>query len=107
MMRAMVLFAMIVGSCCSWAQDYPRLELSAGYSYGSVDTQGYGNQRDAQGWSGSVAANLKKWVGVEGEVSSRFNSLSFDYKGNSLTVNSRYYTFLFGPRFAYRTGKVT
>jgi hypothetical protein len=106
-MKTLALFAIIVASGRAWAQDYPRLELSAGYSYGSVDTQGYGNQRDAQGWSGSVAANLKKWVGAEAEVSSRFNALSFDYQGNSLTVNSRYYTFLFGPRFAYRTGKVT
>jgi hypothetical protein len=33
--------------------------------------------------------------------------LTFDYQGTSLTVNSRYYTFLAGPRFAYRKGKVT
>src|SRR5512147_2585525 len=106
-MKSLALFAMIVASCCSWAQDYPRLELAAGYSYGSVDTQGYGTQRDAQGWSGSLTANLKKWVGVETEVSSRFQTLNFDFQGNSLAVDSRYYTFLAGPRFAHRKGKAT
>jgi hypothetical protein len=81
--------------------------LSAGYSYGSVDTQGYGTQRDAQGWSGSLTANLKKWAGVEAEVSSRFQTFNFNFQGNPLAVDSRYYTFLVGPRFAHRKGKVT
>src|SRR3954470_1766427 len=106
-MRALALFATIVVSCCSWAQDYPRLELSAGYSYGSVDTQGYGTQRNAQGWSGSLTANVKRWVGVESEVSSRFQTQDFTFQGNSLSVASRDYTFLFGPRFAHRKGKAT
>jgi hypothetical protein len=106
-MKSLALLVIIVTGCCSWAQDYPRLELAAGYSYGSVDTQGYGTQRDAQGWSGSLTANLKRWVGVETEVSSRFQTFSFDYQGNSLALDSRYYTFLAGPRFAHRRGKMT
>ncbi len=97
---------LLLASSTLLAQDYPRLELSAGYSYGTVDTQGYGNN-NAQGWSGSVAANLKRWVGVEGEVSSRFQTFDFNLGNTALQVNSRYYSLLAGPRFAHRTGKVT
>ena len=97
---------LLLASSTLLAQDFPRLELSAGYSYGTVDTQGYGNN-NAQGWSGSLAANLKRWVGVEGEVSSRFQTFDFNLSGTALQVNSRYFSVLGGPRFAHRTGKVT
>jgi hypothetical protein len=107
MMKALTVFMMMLASCCLWAQDYPRFELSAGYSYGSVDTQGYGTQRQAQGWTGSLTTNLKRFVGAELEASGRYNSLNFDFQGNALTANNPYYTFLFGPRFAYRKGKMT
>ena len=97
---------LLLASSMLLAQDYPRVELSAGYSYGTVDTQGYGNN-NAQGWSGSIAANLKRWVGVEAEVSSRFQTFDFNLGNTGLQVNSRYYSVLGGPRFAHRTGKVT
>jgi len=97
---------LLLASSTLLAQDYPRLELSAGYSYGTVDTQGYGSN-NAQGWSGSVAANLKRWIGVEGEVSSRFQTFDFNLSGTALQVNSRYYSVLGGPRFAHRAGKLT
>jgi Outer membrane protein beta-barrel domain len=105
--NALALCTVILASCCVCAQDYPRFELSAGYSYGSVDTQGYSNQRDAQGWSGSLTTNLKKWVGLETEVSGRYNNLTFAYQGNNLSYNSSYYAFLAGPRLAHRRGKAT
>jgi hypothetical protein len=106
-MKSLALLALVLAGCSLWAQDYPRLELSAGYSYGSVDTQGYGTQRSAQGFSGSFAANLRRWVGAEVEASSRFQNFDFSFQGTPLVVQSRYYTFLAGPRFAHRAGKAT
>lgn len=106
-MKILAFSVMLLAGRLASAQDYPRYELSAGYSYGSVDTQGYSNQRDAQGWSGSLTANVKKWVGMETEVSGRYNALRFDFQGSSLTYNSAYYTFLAGPRLAHRKGKAT
>jgi hypothetical protein len=106
-MKILAFSVMMLAGRLAWAQDYPRFELSAGYSYGSVDTQGYSTQRDAQGWSGSLTANVKKWVGMETEVSGRYNALRFDFQGSSLTYNSAYYTFLAGPRLAHRRGKAT
>ncbi len=106
-MKFLAISILLLASGTLLAQDYPRYELSAGYSYGSVDTQGYGTQRSAQGWSGSVAANLRRWVGIEGEISSQFQTFDFALQGNNLQVDSRYYSFLGGPRFAYRTGKAT
>jgi hypothetical protein len=106
--RVLALFAVTLAACCCVsAQDYPRYELSAGYSYGNVNTQGYSTQRDAQGWNGSIVANFKRWVGVETEVSGRYNTMSFAFQGNSLTYNSAYYSFLAGPRLARRRGKAT
>jgi len=107
MLKSLALFVVIVIGSCLWAQDYPRLEFSAGYSYGSIDTQGYGTQRNAQGWSGSLTANLKRWVGVETEISSQFHKFDFDSQGYQVAGQTRYYNFLAGPRFAHRTGKGT
>lgn len=104
-MKILAALGLLFAASYGWAQDYPRFELATGYSYGSVDTQGYGSQRQAQGWSTSFAGNIRRWVGVEAEVSGRYNVLDFDFQGNALTSNSRYYTFLLGPRFAYRKGK--
>jgi len=106
-MKFLAICTLLLASGTLLAQDYPRLELSAGYSYGTVDTQGYGTSNNAQGWSGSIAANMKKWVGLEAEVSSRFQTFDFTLSNTALQVSSRYYSFLGGPRFAYRAGKVT
>jgi hypothetical protein len=104
-MKTFALFMVTLATRCCYAQDYPRFELSAGYSYGSVDTQGYGTQREAQGWNGSFISNLRRFVGVEAEANGSYDALTYDFQNTSLTANSRYYTFLLGPRFAYRKGK--
>ena len=106
-LKRFALCTILLATSYGIAQDYPKLELAAGYSYGSVDTQGYGTQRDAQGWSGSFVANMRRWVGLEAEVSDRRQNLNFGFNGTPLTVNANYYSFVGGPRFAHRFGKVT
>jgi len=70
------------------AQDYPRAEASAGYSYlrGTFDA-------NFNGWNFSVAGNPTRWFGVAGEV------------GGLYISNAQIYTFLAGPRLTSRAGR--
>jgi len=106
-LKPFALCTILLATSFCIAQDYPKLEVAAGYSYGSVDTQGYSSQRGAQGWSGSLIANMRRWAGLEAEVSGERQDLNYTFNGTALTTSANYYSFIAGPRFAHRTGKVT
>ena len=105
-MKRVMLAVLLLGTIAV-AQDFPRYELSTGYSYGSLDNGGSGSRLYGQGWSGSIAANLKRWVGVEADASGQYNSQSLLFQTSGFTLNSGFYSFLAGPKLAYRRGRVT
>lgn len=83
------------------AQESPRSEILAGYSYLRLDDNGIdGLDRDLNGFI--VAANfniIKKSLGIKADVSGHF--------GDALTTilprtDFRQYLFLFGPQFTLR-----
>lgn len=68
------------------AQDTPKAEVFAGYSYIRSDGANF------RGWNASVAGNVNDWFGLVG-----------DFSGNYLPqANAHIYTYTFGPRFSYR-----
>ena len=74
------------------AQDYPKAEVFGGYSYLHVSELGTGF--NFNGASGSIAVNLNHSVGIVGDFGGYHN-------GNS-GVSTSTFTYLFGPKFAYR-----
>ena len=84
---AMILLAAAV----SQAQDTPRAEVSASYSYLRF---GLSNGVNQNGGSISVAGNFNHWLGLAGDVGGYHTSQS------GVTLNT--YTYLVGPRFSYR-----
>jgi hypothetical protein len=83
-------------ACSASAQQTPPVEVSAGYSYLRLGGSGGLNQH---GGSVSVAGNVNNWFGIVGDFGAYHNS-PFGASFNT-------YTFMFGPRFSLRAGKVT
>ena len=96
-------------ACVSAAQDFPRYELSAGYSYGSPDDLSFTsvNRFSPQGWNGSFATNLKRWVALEVDAGGQYINKAVLIGGAPYSLNSGFYSFQAGPRFAYRGERVT
>lgn len=67
------------------AQEHPKVEIGAGYSYlrGDLDA-------NFNGWNFSIAGNPSNWFGVVGEL----GGVYFD--------EVKLHTFLVGPKFSYR-----
>lgn len=87
----MVLGSLIlVGPAC--AQDAPKAELSAGYSFFRAGFSGGVNQ---QGGSVSLAGNINRWLGIVGD----FGVYHASPYGSSLNT----YIFQVGPRFSARS----
>lgn len=70
----------------------PEVEVFAGYSYLRI----YGE--DSNGGNVAVTANVNRWFGVTGDVSSH---VAVDDRGEDVTL------VVGGPRFTYRRGPVT
>ncbi len=96
-MRRLVL-ALIVfaASSLAFAQDVPKVELFAGYSYMNVNPTGLTSSLNTSGWEGAVNYNLNKSFGIVGDVSGHYCC-----SGQSI------HNFMVGPQFSYRTEKYT
>ena len=86
-----VVIAVLLSSTMSFAQDTPKAEVSAGYSFFYV-IKGFTIVNN--GGSGSLAVNLNDWLGLVGD----FGVYRASSNGPDLTSE----TFTFGPRFSYR-----
>jgi hypothetical protein len=106
---AVVGFCAIVLCSALHAQDFPRIEVSGGYSYLSADTNDLSDRQSANGWNTAVVGNINRWVGVEGDVSGHYKSyrISLGSLGSSLGLPSSFgvsvrdHTFAAGPRLNF------
>ncbi len=107
--------AMAVPAVAS-AQAVPRVEVFGAYSYAAVEGYNDGEiDPDAgntpfptfgsHGWTGSVAVNATRWLGVVAEVSGLDTSLTRSITAEEITLTTRERSYLFGPQFTYRSGR--
>ena len=122
-MKNCIAFLTLSLFCCvpASAQDYPRAEVYGGYqllddedlihdiTYGQgLDIDGYDR---LHGFNAAVEYNIRKWMGVVGEVGHGRSSLSLGDDNAGRPIWSAQYrrnqtSFLFGPRFSYRAGRI-
>lgn len=99
---------------------YPRLELSGGYSYGLTDLFNTGNRYRLDGWNGEFGLNVAKWMGFVVEGGGNYGTSKISIltpapfppcggingfcppPGSTFNVNTTLYTVLFGAQFPYR-----
>ena len=91
--------ALVFGTNLAFAQDYPKGDVFGGFSILAIENGG-----DADvGFQASVAVNLNKRVGLVADFGRHTSSetiLGFNVSGS---LNQ----FLFGPRFNWRTPRLT
>ena len=94
-----VLILLILGGAFSArAQDVPKWEVSAGYSYVRANLiTPNGCCFSLNGGAGSLIWNAKDWFGLEGEIGG-YHTGNVQGSGRDLTLIS----FMAGPHFAYR-----
>ncbi len=91
MMRKFVSMIFLLGlvSLAAAAQDFPKAEVFGGYQYTRFD-----GGVNANGWNGAATANFKSWLGVTGDFSGAYDTVS--------GVSLRNYTYTFGPTISMR-----
>jgi opacity protein-like surface antigen len=89
------------------AQEAPKAELSAGYSFANLQLLGT-DRPNAHGWNASVSVNLNRWFGLVTEFGGLYGastSRTFAFIPVVETFDAKAHTFLFGPRFTLRKEK--
>ena len=90
----LVVAAILFGSMAVRAQDAPRADISAGYSY---LRQGFSDGVNSQGGSISGAGYFNHWLGLAGDFGV--------YHVSQSGISGNTYTYLFGPRFSAKRDK--
>ena len=77
---------------------------------GSYSANGRGN---LNGWNLSGEMKVFRWIGVAADVNGSYGSVPIDFVFNPVVVqnhptsiNTNFYTFLFGPRVSVQVGKI-
>jgi hypothetical protein len=89
----------------------PLAEVSAGYTFmrdfEEVSTDRSGTNFPA-GWFTSGGVNVTPWMGLIGEVTGSYKNHFYDFAeaGNRVDNDARLYTFMGGPRFFYKRGRL-
>jgi opacity protein-like surface antigen len=91
-------------SAMAMAQDVPMAEVFGGYSFyrcnvGSASTCNY------DGWNAAVDFNLNKNFGAVVDISGHYGYQN--NKNNYAWFDQKSHNFMFGPRYTFRTEKVT
>ena len=108
-MKKLVLVAVLLlgFSVMALAQDVPKVELFGGYSFMKCDA-GAGNTDvscNLNGWD--ISANFvgNKYLGILVDLSGYYGQATDQSRGFGPDV--KFHSFLFGPKFSIRSGKVT
>jgi len=94
----LAVFLLFLLPALAMAQEHPKAEIFGGYSY--VRTEGGLN---LHGWNGSVAANVNNWFGIVADFSGQYG----EYSEFLTTIDVNLHSFLFGPRFSFRSPSVS
>jgi outer membrane immunogenic protein len=85
------VFLLLAGPLAACAQGQSPVEISASYSF---LREGGSGGINANGVSGSIALNAKRWLGLAGDFG------YYHASPGGIATNTT--TYLFGPRFSYR-----
>lgn len=109
----------LVASCAAWGQDFSRVEVFGGYSYGNFGaTRAFEGRNSVNGFNAAVTVNVNRWAGLVSDFSGHYGDSSSTIPlppilcppGTACVSTARgadrYHNFLFGPQFTLRKDKV-
>jgi hypothetical protein len=89
------VFAVLLLCGLAFAQDVPRAEIFAGYSYLDIDTNGLTSRKSVpDGANLSFVGNANSWIGAETNAAAYYKKI--------LGVGVYDYSLVFGPRIHYK-----
>jgi hypothetical protein len=84
-----IVVVLVVVSVPVFCQDYPKAEVFGGYQYTRINPGSGISGENFNGWNAAVTGNINHWLGVTGDVSGAYKSIS--------GVSLKQYTFMGGP----------
>src|SRR5215471_11296056 len=93
-------FAGLLATIAS-AQDYPRVETFAGFTYTRANSASNVPAFSANGGSGQLGVNFNKWVGFVADIGAVHNGNIGDNHLDTTITN-----FLFGPRITLHRSRI-
>jgi opacity protein-like surface antigen len=94
---ALLLGIVLIFSAAASAQEYPKAEVFGGYSFARLSASGV--DVNFNGGSASLSYNPNDWLGLVADFGGYHGGVDFG--------NGNVYTYLFGPKFARRSGRWT
>ncbi len=115
--KAMIFVAILVLGAAAWAQEYPKFEVGANYSYVRfAPSTPYSQNHSLNGGGGSFTYNWNEYLGFKAEFQGYGSTLvGFSIPpnptiGNTQTINGNFqgnlFSYLFGPQLKIRAHKV-
>jgi opacity protein-like surface antigen len=110
---------LLIAAVGASAQDYPKVEVFGGYSYGNFGPTVLGSDRtNVNGWNASAAVNFNHWFGVVSDIGGHYGDFKASVPLQPLpcappncnietTGTNKYHNFLFGPQFTMRKEKLS
>ena len=105
------LLAFLLAAIATWAQEWPKVEVGAGYSYMRFAPSGpYTKGHSLNGGGGSLVYNWNEYLGIQMELQGyTSNTTGFTIpptstfpRGLTGNVQGNLFTYLFGPQFKVR-----
>ncbi len=106
-MKKLVLLAVLLlsFSILAVAQDIPKAEIFAGYSYVKLEIDATGNDKtNMNGWDANLAVNGNKYLAFVADFSGEYGDIVI---GGQTQGNLKVFSALFGPKVNFRYGKFT
>ena len=111
----LIVGAIVLLGIAAWAQEFPRAEVGANYSYQRyAPTVRYAKGHSLNGGGGSVVINWNEYLGIRADLQGyTSNTTGFDIPANPTfpnglqgNVQGNMFTYLFGPQLKVRAHKV-
>lgn len=103
--KLFVFCALVLVGLAAWAQDFPRVEVAADYSYARfypVQTRSL----SLNGGGGAFVFNLNRYFGIKMDLQGYgSNTLTQTGSNGTLKVQGNLFTYMFGPQIKFRTPK--
>jgi hypothetical protein len=109
--KAMILGATFLAGAAAWAQEFPRVEVGADYSYLRFAPSGpYTKGHSLNGGGGSLVYNWNEYLGLKLDLQGyTSNKTGFNIPANSIfpnglngNVQGNLFTYMIGPQFKVR-----
>jgi outer membrane protein with beta-barrel domain len=94
LLPCLCLMLFSAGAVLAQNTDYPKWDVTAGFTANRMETPPPQRHFDMYGFTGAVGWNFRRWAALEGD---------FTYTGGDLNgIHRSLYTYIAGPRFTKR-----